>query len=144
MIDEADVPYNNDNFYPITDPQRRPFDFHGTHPNRFTNNSKRPQSANIRAVEAQSKKRIIKRNQMQGELRKSEEGGFIAASAPVMKDNSRDHNPQYREAILLNSSKMSKSPSKFQKRLINMEKKRDKWNSALKHEKEYLYDEAMK
>jgi len=116
MIDDSDVPYNNDNFYPLNGEQRMPFNFHGTYPSKIAKDSKRPQSASIRVQkDSAPKQRITKRNQINGELRRSNEGGFIAASAPSVKEGMRESNYQQRDHILLNHSNFIKSPSKFQK-----------------------------
>lgn len=141
-----DVPYNNDNFYPLNDKQKLPFQFMNTHPSKLSKKCKRPLSAHTKLTEDQNARYIItKRNQINQEIRRStEEGSYIAASATKIKGGVRGLNYQYRECQEANNSKFMKSPSKFQKRLLLNEKKKEKWSTALKREKEYLYEEALK
>lgn len=139
---DQDIPYNNENFYPLNDDQQMPFNFMQTHPNE--SNGRRPQSANIRITKDRAA-RNKKNNLIKGniDVRKSNEDVINYDSAQEIRENLRGAG-QYREIALTNQSHFTKSPSKIQQRVFQIEKKKEKWNLALKHEKEYLYDEALK
>ncbi|CAI2385385.1 unnamed protein product [Moneuplotes crassus] len=92
--------------------------------------------------EANGNHNVARRSQIQQDLRRSsEDGSYILNQESNGKSAIRGLKYHYKP---VQSSKIAKSPSKFHKRLQHMEKKKEKWNNALKREKEYLYDEALR
>lgn len=142
---EDEVPYNNDNFYPINNQNTNHYRFMNTQAVKDSKNSKRPQSANIRITKDRgSKNKLFKRSRPNRDFAYTvAEEGMTAASAPEDRHTMAAPNA-FRESLPTNPSQFTNSPSKFQKRLLLLEKKKKRYNGALNQDKEALYEEAMK
>ena len=112
---EAEEPYNNDNFYALSDEKQLQFQFSNTHPHRQDRRSKRPQSASIRVTkDKHNKNRLIKRNKNQYDANYNVEDVITSGSAADVKALMGTPGA-FRENQITNTSQYNRSPKKIQK-----------------------------